>query len=240
MTKAADVFNMKQIELGLLKPEHITELVAHWQDTHTGLTVDGMAGSAQTIPSIAKGLEALVVVSNGWLVGSSVRRIDAHPSWYGGPVETGAPRGIVAHFTDTAPGTAVSMANRRARKFGLDADDRLASWHITIETNGSIVVMIPMSHRAWHAGSPTALPVPGLGGANANTIGIELVGFGKEFPAPQVASAAMVWRTIVRHYGIDRRFAMITHQSIDPSRRDDPGPVWMGQHAPGVLAAAYA
>jgi hypothetical protein len=249
MTKAADDFNAFQLANKVLKIEYVTELVTFWQENHSGLSVDGKAGAQQTIPSIMKaiakrnpapqpGPDELRVESH-WLVGSRVQRIDADPSWFGGPLDDGAPGGIVAHFTDTDPGTAVNMAKRRARKFGIDPDDRLASWHVTIDTDGSIVTMIPLDHRAWHAGSPSAQPVPGLGGANAHTIGIELVGFGKVFTAAQVNAAAQVWRAIVRHYSIPRDFAMITHQSIDPTRRDDPGPVWMGQHAATVLDLAY-
>jgi N-acetyl-anhydromuramyl-L-alanine amidase AmpD len=71
------------------------------------------------------------------------------------------------------------------------------------------------------------------------TVGIELVGFGKVFTTAQVNTAARVWRALVSHYAIPRDLAMITHESIDPTRRDDPGPVWMGQHAANVLDFAY-
>jgi len=249
MTKAADDFNAFQLANRALKVEHITELVTFWQENHAGLTVDGKAGAQETIPSIVKSIARRTTppipnadelrIDAHWLKGPNVQRIEADPSWFGGPLEGGAPSGIVAHFTDTDPGTGVNMAKRRARKFGADPDDRLASWHITVETDGSLIQMIALDHRAWHAGSPTAQPVPGLGGANAHTIGIELVGFGKVFTAAQVQAAAKVWRALVRTYAIARDFAMITHQSIDPTRRDDPGPVWMGQHAANVLDFAY-
>ncbi|HEX7797144.1 MAG TPA: peptidoglycan recognition family protein [Vicinamibacterales bacterium] len=249
MTKAADDFNAFQLANHVLKVEHVSELVSFWQEHHAGLTVDGKAGGQQTIPSIVKAIAKRsqaappgpgeLRIETHWLVGPGVQRIDADPSWFGGPLDGGAPGGIVAHFTDTDPGTAVNMAKRRARKFGTDPDDRLASWHITVDTDGSIVVMIPLDHCAWHAGSPTARPVPGLGGANAHTVGIELVGFGKVFTTAQVNAAAHVWRAVVRQYAIPREFAMITHQSIDPTQRDDPGPVWMGDHAACVLDFAY-
>lgn len=251
MTKDADDFNAAQLTQKLLKIEHITELVMHWQETHAGLIVDGKAGVRQTIPSIVNAIARRtpepsgfgdgIAVMDSWLVGPDVTRIDAHESWYGGPLATGKPLGVVAHYTATNAGTAINMATRRARQFGQDPDDRLASWHITIETDGSIVVMIPMNHTAWHAGSPTAKLVPGLGNgnANANTVGIELVGFGKEFSPAQVTAASQVWRALVKHYGIAREFAMITHHSIDPTQREDPGPVWMSQHADNVLDFAY-
>lgn len=249
MSQAANDFNAFQLANHVLKIEHVTELVTFWQEQHEGLTVDGKAGSAQTIPSILKAIAKRnappppgpdeLQVQDGWLVGAGVQKIAADPSWFGGPLAGGAPGGIVAHFTDTDPGTAVNMAKRRARPFGLDPDDRKASWHITIETDGSTVAMIPLDHTAWHAGSSTALPVPGLGNANAHTVGIELVGYGKAFTPAQVKTAAQVWRALVRQYAIPRDFAMITHASIDPTRRDDPGPVWMGQYAAEVLDFAY-
>jgi hypothetical protein len=250
MTKDADDFNAKQLASGLLKVEHITELVRYWQNGHPGLDVDGKAGAAQTIPSIAAAITrpnpaspALVggelTVAANWLLGPNVERIDADASWFGGTMASGKPLGIVAHYTDTDAGTSVAMAKRRARPFGQDPDDRLASWHITVESDGSIVVMIALDRIAWHAGSPTAKPVPGIGNANANMVGIELVGFGKQFPPAQVTAASKVWRALVKHYGIAREHAMVTHQSIDPTRRDDPGPVWMNQHAANVLDFAY-
>jgi N-acetylmuramoyl-L-alanine amidase len=129
------------------------------------------------------------------------------------------------------------MARNRQRPRG--KGDRPASWHLTIDTDGTVVQMVPLHRQAWHAGSDTARPVPGLGWANARTIGIELVGHGREFTAPQVAAAGAVWRAIVRAYGIPREFAMLQHSEIDPARRGDPGPVWMREHAEAVLAVAY-
>src|ERR1041384_7013647 len=173
MTKAADDFNAFQIANKVLKVEHITELVTFWQYNHPGCTVDGKAGSQQTIPSINKAIAKRSPppapgdhrIDAHWLIGANVQRIDAHASWFGGFLDGGAPRGIVAHFTDTDPGTAVNMAKRRSRKFGTTPDDRLASWHITLDTDGSVVIMIPLDRHAYHAGSPTARPLPGLGSA---------------------------------------------------------------------------
>jgi hypothetical protein len=250
MTKDADDFNATQLVNGLLKIEHVTELVTYWQEGHPGLDVDGKAGMKQTIPSIVKAItqrnppppaptgDELAVVAD-WLIGPNVQRIDTHESWYGGALASGKPLGIVAHYTATNAGTAITMAKRRVRQFGQDPDDRLASWHITIDTDGSIVVMIPLNRCAWHAGSATAKTVPGIGNANAHTVGIELVGFGKEFPRAQVMAASTVWRALIKHYGIARAHAMITHQSIDPTKREDPGPVWMTQHATNVLNFCY-
>lgn len=235
-------YNAAQLAAGRLTPEHLAELVRAWQAAR-GLIVDGLAGP-RTIASLDAALAArapsavpALEVVDHWLVGPGVTRIAAHPSWFGGTLGSGRPLGIVAHYTATNPGTAIAMARNRAHQ--VLPGDRLASWHLTIDTDGSIVAMVPLNRCAWHAGSPTARPVPGIGSANANTIGIELVGHGDAFPPAQVAAAREVWRALVRHYEIAREHAMITHQSIDPTRRSDPGPVWMREHAPVVLAAAY-
>lgn len=233
---AADDYNAKQLASGALSISAVTTLVRHWQATH-GLDADGKAGP-RTLLSLSPADTISIV--DGWLVGLGVTTMPAHPSWYGGLLTGGEPRGIVAHYTATDPGTAVGMAKRRARKFGIDPDDRAASWHISIEADGGIFQMVPLTHEAWHAGSSTARAVPGVGLANDTCVGIELVGWGKVFPAAQVASARTVWRALARGYGIKREHAMITHTSIDPGRRTDPGPVWMSQYAPGVLAFAYA
>jgi hypothetical protein len=225
-----DDYNASQLAAGRLTPRHITELVRFWQAGHHPLEVDGMAGPA-TIGSIAPQSD----VSRHWLIDAA--RIPAHASWYGGPLAAGKPLAIVAHYTATGAGTAVTMA--RHRQAALKPGDRVASWHLTIDTDGSVVQMVPFDRACWHAGSSTAKQIPGVGWANQNTVGIELVGHGKEFPPAQVEAAGRVWRAIVRAYGIERKHAMITHQSIDPTRREDPGPVWVGQHAERVLDVAY-
>lgn len=233
----ADDYNAAQLAAAALTPGHVTTLVRYWQAGH-GLDPDGMAGP-RTITSLAP-TGAITIDAEGWMSGPGVTVIAAHPSWYGQALAGGAPRGLVAHYSATDFGTAIAMAKRRTRRFGLDPDDRAASWHVSIEGDGAIVQMVPLTRAAYHAGGPTAQPVPGLGSANYTCNGIELVGWGKVFPAAQVAAGRTVWRAIAQHYGIAREHAMITHQSIDPTRREDPGPVWMREHAPGVLAFAFA
>lgn len=240
----ADTYNSDQLSAGELSVSHITELVRRWQ-RDAGLVVDGKAGP-KTIDSIESSWatttpdERYHVNVDGWMHGAGVKFVVTHPSWIGGSMLGGKPRGIVAHYSATAPGTAVNMASRRARKFGLDPSDRMASWHLTIDTDGSVVQMVSFRDVAWHAHSDTAKQISGLGWANQNCIGIELVGDGKSFPAAQVETACHVWRAIVCAYDIKAEFAMIEHSSIDPSRRVDPGPVWMREHAVAVLANAYA
>lgn len=233
----ATEYNAAQLATGRLTAGHVTELVRFWQAGH-GLVADGMAGPV-TIASLGPQRQEPISVSGHWLSGQHVTRIDAHPSWYGPLLTLGHPRGIVTHYTATDPGTGLRMAQTRQQPYCKDLKPSISSWHITIDTDGSVIQMVPLDHAAWHAGSPTAVLIPGLGQANYNTVGIELVGHGTEFTDAQVSAAKLVWRALVRRYGIARNAAMIAHQSIDPSRRSDPGPVWLKQHAPGVLDAAY-
>lgn len=232
-----DAYNELQLSTHQLTTAHITRLVEYWQRNH-GLDDDGKAGPV-TLASILPPQTGPLRIESGWLVGPGVKRIAAHASWFGARMKNGRPQGIVAHYTATDPGTAVSMANRRAQPFSSDPDNRMASWHVTVETDGLLVQMIAFDSVAWHAGSSTAKPVPGLGAANYTCVGIELVGHGDAFTAEQVEAALALWRVLVQTYGIAREHAMITHQSIDPTRREDPGPVWMQQYAPSVLEAAY-
>lgn len=197
-------------------------------------------------------LPALTTDADGWLVGEGVTRIASHPSWYYAKLSTpdGEPDAVVAHYSATDAGTAESMARRRQRPWSeFAADWRQTypdkavpqnSWHASIETYGGIVQMAPFTSGTWHAGSPTAKPIKGVGWANRTAIGVELIGHGKAFPQAQVIDAARLWAALVDRYGIARKHAMVTHQELDPGRRSDPGPVWMSKHAPRVLAYAFA
>lgn len=195
--------------------------------------------------------EALSVDSRGFLQGDGVTQCTIDPSWHYASLRTpkSEPGGIVWHYSATNPGTAMNMARRRvqpwhefAREWRLHEKTPVPqnSWHLSIEDDGRIIQMAPLKVGCWHAGSNTAKSIPGLGWANYTTVGIELIGYGKVFPEQQVRAACRVARAIVDAYGIDKRFAMVTHQSIDPSRRSDPGPVWMKNHAERVLAYAFA
>ena len=57
--------------------------------------------------------------------------------------------------------------------------------------------------------------------------------------AAQVDGYARLLRALVRRYGIAREFAMITHQSVDPTRRTDPGELWIKEHAWALVEEAY-
>lgn len=182
-------------------------------------------------------LDRIVVDDDGWMQGDGIRLIKAHPRYHYRGLRTPSkkPIGIVAHYTVTGCGTAIVMAKARQKPPG-----RAASWHISIECDGSIVQMVSLLDGAWHAGGGKRLVVDGKRYRyNCSTVGIELVSKdGKQFPREQVFAAKRVWRAIVDEYDIPKDRAMIPHSDII-SNRSDPGPVWMNTHAPRVLAHAF-
>lgn len=254
----ADEFNDLQVREGDITPTVITRLTTIAQrflklgdDGKCGpktlealegfFTKRELAGFTASMGAPQRGTRMLTIDDDGWLQGDGVTRVPIHASWFGGTLLGGVPGGVVAHVSATNARTALNMANRRTHKFGTDPNDRLASWHASVEVDGGILQMIPFTKRAWHAGSNTAKLVPGLGAANARCLGFELIGWERGPFAPAQANAyAELLRVTVRRYQILRRFAMITHSSIDPKRRTDPGPVWMRDHAEAVLDRAFA
>lgn len=179
----------------------------------------------------------MLVIVDGWVRGPRCVIAASHSSWYERNRTCGLPLGILAHYTATEPGTAITMAKKR-RKARLK-DDRIASWHFTIGTDGTIWQQVNCLDTAWHCGRGGAI-VAGIGyTANAAFLGIEIEGMGKVFPPEQVQAATALWTALVHAYKIPQRCAMLEHSRFDPERRSDPGPVWMSHHADGVLRSAY-
>lgn len=178
--------------------------------------------------------------SAGWLHGPLVSRLPAHPSWFGAPLESVNPIAIVWHYTHTGPGTAKTMAKRRTRRRD-PRTDRAASWHFTIDTDGSIWQMVSCLDSAWHCAKGSIAPKAGAKGIRVNrcTVGIEIVGDGKAFTGKQVGSAALLVEDLVDAYGLTRANCARNHSEFDPTRRKDAGPVWNGKHLPGILDVVF-
>jgi hypothetical protein len=242
----ADDYNDRELRAGNIHPDDITRLtkIAQAALRFPDAEVDGKFGPG-TMLAVAgffagqPTLEPLTINDQGWLVGGNVKFVPTHPTWLGGTLANGEPGGVVCHVSATNPGTGLNMAKNRARAF-VKATDRLSSWHASVEADGCIVQMSSFARVCFHAGSSTAKPIPRLGHANYCTAGIEIVGWEKgPFPEAQVLGYARLLRALRVRYGIKREHAMITHASIDPSRRSDPGPEWMAKHAERVLEMAY-
>lgn len=249
----ADQYNTEQIAEHALEPLHVTELALLAQ-TALGLDADGMCG-----PKTRAALEAqrqarhpvvvplpdlapLHIDADGWLEGEGVLRMPCHNSWLPKLESSRARRGgqdsplaIVAHYTATAHGTGRNMARRREQ--ALTPEDRVASWHVTLEGDGTIIQMVPFTRGAWHV-RVNCPPIAGAGLASYVAVGVEICGYGHEFPPEQVEAAMRLWGALVESYSIPPAHRMVTHAELDPERRNDPGAVWMKQHAPTVLRYA--
>lgn len=92
------------------------------------------------------------------------------------------------------------------------------SAHFIVGFSGEIVQMVREEDVAWHAGNRRY---------NLESIGIEHEGFADKnlWTMAQYRASAAITRYICRKYGlpIDREH-IISHQSITPERRRDPGP----------------
>lgn len=179
--------------------------------------------------------DPLRVAGDGFLQGRGVVLRPAHPTWYSGQID---PVAVVWHNTDTGPGTARAMSRRRMRRYGKSPDDRPASWHVTLETDGSIWHQVPLDHIAWHAGGKNKkeLKIDGIGfHPNDIAIGIELVGDGLSFSDEQVTAAARVLRALVDKYKI-RREDNVLHRDVNKSKNC---PQKWDEYLPAVLDAVY-
>lgn len=240
-----DIYNQTQISKGEITGDDITRMMEIVQP-YLGVMPDGFCGpvtleALRRLQPPAIKQSALVAVSEHRVVAASpasgVSAMNIHPSWYGANVPI-TPKGIVWHYSVTGPGSAKTMAKNRQVQFD-KTKHRLSSWHITIDEMETIT-MLPMNRAAWHAGSTTAKPIPGLGWANYNTVGIELVSMdGSSFSPYQIDLAREIMRALAVTYSIPREYALISHQSIDPERRNDPGPLWMNEIGPRLLEDVY-
>jgi hypothetical protein len=227
--------------------DEITELTAVFQEAK-GLEVDGMYGPktldairdariARLPPRHFGDLESLYVSSADWLVGRGVHLRPSHPSWYYAHLTSPTPKAIVWHYTATDPDTAENMAERRATTRA--KDDPESSWHITIDEDGRIWQMLPLTAGGWHAGGKLAKPIPDVGVANRFAVGIELVSLnGEDYTPAQVEAAARVARAIVNAYPMPKHLASVGHRDIHQTK-NDPGDEWMLDHLPRVIEFAY-
>lgn len=179
--------------------------------------------------------------SQGWCTDPRVIRVASRPGWFYKKLDTkdGLPRGITWHFTSTAAGTIMNMARRRRDTDRKEFKDPPGSWHFSVGQNGDIIQQISIRSGAFHAGSPTAKKTA-VGWANHTTVSIELEGFGDKFSEAQIESACWLTKHLVEHCQIQIENAMFEHSKIDPTRKTDPGPVFLRDCKPRILAFAFA
>lgn len=123
---------------------------------------------------------------------------------------------IVLHYTGMISGAAAM--DRLA-----DAEAKVSA-HYVVEEDGRIIVMVPETKRAWHAGRSRWR---GINDVNSASVGIEIVNPGHEFgytrfPDEQIASVMRLVHDIQARYGISRG-NIVGHSDVAPARKQDPG-----------------
>ena len=98
------------------------------------------------------------------------------------------------------------------------------SSHYLIKNNGEIVILVPDSYIAWHAGASSWKNFKSL---NKNSIGIEISNPGhnfnyKKFSSKQVKSILSLSKFLMKKYKIDPK-NILGHSDIAPNRKKDPG-----------------
>jgi len=111
-----------------------------------------------------------------------------------------------------------------------DAIERLTSIesevssHYLVKDNGEIVVLVPDSYIAWHAGVSNWKSLNSL---NKSSIGIEISNPGhnfsyKKFSKKQIQSIIKLSKFLIKKYSIDPK-NILGHSDIAPIRKKDPG-----------------
>ena len=98
------------------------------------------------------------------------------------------------------------------------------SCHYLIKNNGEIVIMVPDSYIAWHAGKSSWGNYKSL---NKNSIGIEITNPGhefnyKKFSKKQITSLLKLSKFLIKKYKINPK-NILGHSDIAPERKKDPG-----------------
>ncbi|NLI00345.1 MAG: hypothetical protein GX446_12745 [Chthonomonadales bacterium] len=97
------------------------------------------------------------------------------------------------------------------------------SAHFIVDRDGTVVQMVPVTRRAWHAGRSA---LEGIAHVNDFSVGIEMVnrGDGRDpYPEAQIEAAASIVRLLRRRYAIpDRRIVSHAHVARPAGRKEDP------------------
>lgn len=152
------------------------------------------------------------------------------PSPNHGPRPEGiAPSLLVLHYTDCRDAEeALSL---------LCDPDRAVSAHYLVDSDGTVMQLVPEERRAWHAGVSFWA---GITDVNSHSIGIEIQNGGERFgphafPADQIAAVRDLCRGVMSRHGIAAR-NLLAHSDIAPDRKRDPGALfpWRDLAAAGV------
>jgi N-acetylmuramoyl-L-alanine amidase len=135
------------------------------------------------------------------------------------------------NFNERPPGEVVDCIVLHATEQPLFVDtikrfknpETKVSAHFVVDRNGTVVQMVPLTKRAWHAGVSELAGVPGV---NDYSIGIEMTNLndGKDpYPDAQYRAVAQIIERIREHYIIPNdRIISHAEVALPPGRKVDP------------------
>lgn len=157
--------------------------------------------SRSTSSGVAAVLPPISVDEHGVLSGDKVVQV---PSKRRSPLLTPAPVMVVWHWTATARGTGLTCAKRSAPAARGKSEQHSA--HLWVEADGTVYQSVPCLHGSWHAGGPSSARFRELGrewvvdasrssktGANALSVGVELVNVGEVRLVKPGATRSSAW-----------------------------------------------
>jgi len=102
--------------------------------------------------------------------------------------------------------------------------DLRVSAHFVVDRKGKVTQFVPISKRAWHAGTSNW---QGRDNCNDYAIGIEMIGDEKRpFTQAQYREAARLCRVLMGHFPVISNQRIVGHQDVAPERKWDPGKQW--------------
>ncbi len=153
------------------------------------------------------------------------------PSGATGPLPLAYPFSASPHFDDRPPGMTIDAVVLHATTFGsleesvafFLAPTAVVSTHFVVGRDGTVVQMVPVEKRAWHAGLSR---LHGVEHVNDFSVGIELVNRNdgvEPYPEVQVQAAAGIVRFLRSRYAIpDDRIVSHAEIATPPGRKTDP------------------
>ncbi len=102
--------------------------------------------------------------------------------------------------------------------------DLRVSAHFVVDREGNITQFVPISKRAWHAGTSVW---QGRDNCNDYSVGIEMIGDERSpFTQQQYRETARLCRVLMSHFPVISRQRIVGHQDVAPERKWDPGRQW--------------
>jgi N-acetyl-anhydromuramyl-L-alanine amidase AmpD len=123
------------------------------------------------------------------------------------------PELVVVHYTasDGLMGTIEWLCKPQGKKS--------VSAHVVVARTGVVWQLVPFNLAAWHAGQSEW---DGREWCNHFSIGIENMGWGKDWPEAQVQANIDILIALHRAYPTIK--ATVGHEDVAPGRKFDPGP----------------